>query len=204
MSRLDDEDAKRAKRAKLLRALVRLDDDNDEAKKADDDELDDDELDDEDASDDDLGGAPRAKKARRAKKAKRTDDDEAKRADDDELDDEDLEEDEAKRARRAFDSFDSEDGAWDSPDMKRYERNSRQAIPRVGPNDPDVHGRSNDIGFKPKVVVHGRELSVTDTKLAMRAHRVARREGLNFRDPAARLMAYMLAEKETGYRGPDV
>jgi hypothetical protein len=204
MRRTDDEDAKRAKRGKLLRALVRLDDDTD-AKRADDDELDDEtELDEDDTADEDDTSAKRAKKAKRAK---RTDDEDAKRADDEDLDDDsDLEDDDTtmRRARRSSDNTDSESGAWDGDDLAPYAKKSRQAIPRVGPNDPDVHGRSNDIGFKPKVVVHGREVSVTDQRLAIRAHRVARREGLNFRDPAARLMAYMLAEKETGYRGPDV
>lgn len=210
MPRADDDEAKRAKRARLLKALMRLDEDemdDEEAKKADDDT----DLDDEEADEDDLGGAPsgkgRAKKARRAKKAKRTDDDEARQADDDELDDDtDLEDDDTtmRRARRTFDSFDSEDGAWDDPSMSRYEKNSRQAIPRVGPNDDAVHGRSQAIGFPNKVVVHGREVSVADRRLAIHAQRVARREGLNFRDPASRLMAYMLAEKESGYRGPDI
>ncbi len=194
MPRTDDDTAKRAKRARLLRQLMALDDDE-TGKRADEDN----ELDDEEADEDDLGGAPRSTKARRAKKAKRTDDDS-------EMDDEDLEDDDTTmhRARRAYDDTDSEGGAWDDPSMAKYEKNSRQDIPRVYPGDPDVHGRSNDIGFRNKVVVHGHEVPVTDGMLSRVAHRVARREGLNFKDPAARLMAFMLAEKAIGYRGPDV
>src|SRR5207245_3519278 len=146
--------------------------------------------DDEEADEDDLGGAPRqAKRAKKARRAKRTDDDEAKRADDDEMDDEDLEDDDTtmRRAHRAYDDTDSEGGAWDDPSMAKYEQNSRQDIPRVYPGDADVHGRSNDIGFRNKVVVHGREVPVTDGMLSRVARRVARREGLNFKDPAARL-----------------
>lgn len=100
-----------------------------------------------------------------------------------------------RRERPTADSDDSEWGVWDGPSMDKYEQVSRQRIPRVGPSD--VHGRSNQIGFPNRNVL-------SETRLAKRALAVAKREGLNFHDPAARLMAYVLAEKETGYRGAEI